>query len=142
MPASQCSAWTKCRSPSHQPRPAAKLRESNRPRPLRDPRDPGPRRTQTWRSAPKVPRARSCTSQSGSRQFMLLDFGGQADVKAGTTRRVVTRPQATAMRFDDGAADPKSHAGAMKFAGKKGIKDLVRLHRGQSHARVADRHHK
>src|SRR5216683_910412 len=68
MPASQCSAWTKCQSPSHQPRPAAKPRESNRPRQLRDLQDPEQRTTQTWRSTPKVPRVRSCTSQSSSRQ--------------------------------------------------------------------------
>src|SRR5712692_666565 len=67
-PASQCSAWTKCQSPSHQLRPAAKPRESNRPRQLRDLQDPEQRTTQTWRSTPKVPRVRSCTSQSSSRQ--------------------------------------------------------------------------
>src|SRR5258708_9273040 len=57
-----------CQSPPPQPRQAAKPRESNRPRPLRDLQDPEQCTTQTWRSTPKAPRARSCTSQSSSRQ--------------------------------------------------------------------------
>ena len=31
------------------------------------------------------------------------------------------------MRFNDGAADPKSYAGAVMFGGKERIEDLVRL---------------
>jgi hypothetical protein len=31
------------------------------------------------------------------------------------------------MRFHDGSADAKSHAGAMRFDGKEGVEDLVRL---------------
>jgi len=42
------------------------------------------------------------------------------------------------MRFDDGAADGRSHAGAVGFGSKEGIEDLVRLLRGQSHAGIAD----
>jgi len=45
------------------------------------------------------------------------------------------------MRFHDGAADPKSHAGAVRFGGKERIKNLVRLLRGQAHASIADRYH-
>src|ERR1700733_5607120 len=45
------------------------------------------------------------------------------------------------MRFNDGATDPKSHAEAMSFSGKEGVKDLVRLFRGQSQTRINDRNH-
>src|SRR6266849_3223497 len=138
MPASQCSAWTKCRSPSHQPRPTAKPRESNRPRPLRDLQDPKLRSTQTWRLTPKVPRGRSCTSQSDSRQFMLLDFGRQADVKPCAPWRVATSPQAAPVRFHDGSANAKSHAGPVSLRGKERIKDLVRLLRRKPGASIAD----
>jgi hypothetical protein len=34
------------------------------------------------------------------------------------------------MGFNDGAADPKTHAGAMKLRGKERIEDLVRLCEG------------
>ena len=44
------------------------------------------------------------------------------------------------MRFHDGAADPKSHAGAVRLGGKERIEDLIRLLRGQTHAGIADRH--
>src|SRR5580704_11479300 len=138
MPASRCSAWTKCQSPSHQPRPAAKPRESNRPRPSRDLQDPEQRTTQTWRSTPKVPRVRSCTSQSGSLQFMLLDFGRQADVKARAPRRVATSPQAAPVRFHDGSANPKAHTRAVSLRGKERIEDLVYLLRRKPGASIAD----
>src|SRR2546427_10266099 len=52
---------------SHQPRRATTPRASNRLRPLREPPDPKQRMTQTWRSTPRAPRARSCTIQSSSR---------------------------------------------------------------------------
>src|SRR5438270_922883 len=71
---------------------------------------------------------------------MRLDFAGEREIKACATRTVVFSPQATAMRFNDGTADAKSHAGAMELGGKEGIKDLVRLLRGKSHAGIADRH--
>ena len=58
---------------------------------------------------------------------MSLDFDGQRQAKARATRRIVGSPQAAAMRFNDGAADSKSHAGAVRFGGKEGIKDLARL---------------
>src|ERR1700674_4454493 len=77
MPASQCNAWTKCQSPSHQPRPAAKPRESNRPRQLRDLQDPEQRTMQIWRSTPRAPRVRSRTSQSRSRQPSVRVLRGE-----------------------------------------------------------------
>src|ERR1700745_3353479 len=45
------------------------------------------------------------------------------------------------MRFNDGAADRKSHTGPMELRGKERIKDLVRLLRRQAYAGIADRHH-
>jgi hypothetical protein len=72
--------------------------------------------------------------------FMSLDFGGQADVKACATRRVVTSPQTATVRFNDGAANAKSHASALGLRGKERIEDLVRLLRGLSYAGIADRH--
>ena len=51
-------------------------------------------------------------------------------------RRIGASPQAAAMRFHDGAADAKSHAGAVNFGGKEGIKDLVHLLRRQPHAGI------
>src|SRR6266566_1794128 len=71
---------------------------------------------------------------------MGLDFRGKREIKACATRTVVFSPQATAMRFKDGTADAKSHAGAMELGGKEGIKDLVRLLWRKSHAGIADRH--
>jgi hypothetical protein len=46
------------------------------------------------------------------------------------------------MRFNDGTADPKSHAAPVRFGGKEGIEYLIRLLRGQPHAGIADRHPK
>jgi hypothetical protein len=46
-------------------------------------------------------------------------------------RRVVGCPQAAAVRFNDGTADPKPHAEAVRFGGKESIEYLVRLFRGQ-----------
>jgi hypothetical protein len=46
------------------------------------------------------------------------------------------------MRFDDGAADSKSHAGPVGLGSKEGIEDLLRLLWGQPHAVIADEHHK
>src|SRR5258708_32889472 len=45
------------------------------------------------------------------------------------------------MRFDDGAADEKSHAGPKGLGGKEGIEDLVRLLWRQPHAGIRDGHH-
>src|ERR1700674_3905654 len=45
------------------------------------------------------------------------------------------------MRFNDRAADPKSHPGAVSLGGKEGIENLVRLLRGQPHTGIANRHH-
>jgi hypothetical protein len=72
---------------------------------------------------------------------MDLDFGGKAEVKACAARRSIGSPQAAAVRFHDGTADPKAHAGAVRLGGKKGIKDLVRLLMGKSHSSIANRHH-
>ncbi len=49
-------------------------------------------------------------------------------------------PQAAAMRFNDRAADPKSHACAVSFGGKERIEDLVPVLRGKSHAGIAHGH--
>ena len=43
------------------------------------------------------------------------------------------------MRFNNGAADPESHAGAVSLCGKKGIKDLVRVLWREPHACIGDR---
>src|SRR6202521_1879134 len=72
---------------------------------------------------------------------MGLGFDGESEMKTCPARRVVGSPKATAMRFNDGAADPKSHTGAVSLGGKEGIEDLVRLLRGQPSAGIADRHH-
>src|ERR1700730_3413376 len=72
--------------------------------------------------------------------FLRLDFGVQGEVKTCAARRVAGSPQAATMRFNDGAADPKSHASAVRFGGKERIEDLVRL-LGQPNASIADGHH-
>src|SRR5258708_30818196 len=74
--------------------------------------------------------------------FMCVDVGGQSKVKTCAARRVVGSPQAAAMRFNDGSADPKPHAGALLFGRKEGLKDLLPLLPGQPHARFADPDHK
>jgi hypothetical protein len=43
------------------------------------------------------------------------------------------------MRFDNRAADAKSHACAVSLGGKEGVKDLICLVPGQSHPGIADR---
>jgi hypothetical protein len=45
------------------------------------------------------------------------------------------------MRFNDGAADAKSHAGPSRLSRKERIKDLIGLSRGQPHAGIVDREH-
>src|ERR1035438_2216245 len=40
-------------------------------------------------------------------------------MKARATRNVVGSPQATAMRFNDGPADPKSHTGAVRLVRRR-----------------------
>jgi hypothetical protein len=72
---------------------------------------------------------------------MDFDFGGNSDVKACTARRVVGPPQAAAMGFHDGAADAKSHAGAVRFGSKEGVEDVIRVLRWEADSRIADRHH-
>src|SRR5258708_17612121 len=73
--------------------------------------------------------------------FMGVDVGGQSKVKTCAARRVVGSPQAAAMRFNDGSADAKPHAGAVLVGRKEGLKDLIRLLRRKSHARIANADH-
>src|SRR5438046_9484374 len=46
------------------------------------------------------------------------------------------------MRFHDGAANAKSHTGAVGFGSKESIEDLVRLLRGKPYTGVTDRDQK
>src|SRR5258708_39178464 len=73
--------------------------------------------------------------------FLGLGIGlsGQSETKTCAAGRVVAGPQAAAMRFHDGAADPKSHTGPVRLSGEERIEDLVRLLRRKSHASVPDR---
>src|SRR5260370_16458001 len=61
-------------------------------------------------------------------------------MKTCAARRVVGSPQAPTMRFNDGAADAKSHAGPVRLGSKEGIEDLFRLLRGKPYAGIADGH--
>src|ERR1700716_1430601 len=70
---------------------------------------------------------------------MGIGFDGQGEMKTCTTGRIVLGPQAAAMRLHDRPADPKSHAGTMRFGGKEGVENLVRLRRRESNAGIADR---
>src|SRR4051794_30905151 len=72
--------------------------------------------------------------------FVGFGLDRHGKVKACTARRVVGGPQAATMRFNDRAADAKSHAGAVGLCGKECIKDLVGLPRRQTHAGVANRY--
>src|ERR1700674_5673915 len=65
--------------------------------------------------------------------------GGPGEPKPCAARGIVGSPQATPVRFNNGAADAKSHARAVSLGGKERIKDLVRLLRWKPHARIADR---
>src|SRR6266851_2261351 len=80
-------------------------------------------------------------SNTAGMSFVRPGFDRQGEEKACALRRVVASPQAPTVRFHDGAADTKSHAGAVRLGGKKGIKDLVRLLLGESHAGITDRYH-
>src|SRR6266446_8226611 len=71
---------------------------------------------------------------------LCVDVDGQAEGNTCAARRVARSPQASAMRFNDRSADAKSHAGAVRLGGKECVEDLVRLLRGQPHARIADGH--
>src|ERR1700730_3044933 len=71
--------------------------------------------------------------------FVCIAFDGQGEIKSGAGGGVVGGSQAADMRLNDGAADPKSHAGAVNLGGKEGIKDLVRVLMGASHAVIAAR---
>ena len=71
-------------------------------------------------------------------RLTMLGRRGQSEAEDCTPRRVVGRPQAAPMRFDNGTADPKSHAEAVRFGGKESIEYLVRRLRGQPHTGIAD----
>src|SRR5438270_159397 len=71
---------------------------------------------------------------------LCLGFGGQGEAKSCAARRVACCPQASAMRFDDGGADAKSHAGAVRLGGEECIEDLVGVLLRNPHAGVADGH--
>ena len=66
--------------------------------------------------------------------------GGQGELKSCAARRIVGSPQAAAMRFNNGAADPQSHARTVSLGGNECIKDLVSLLRWKPHAGIADRY--
>lgn len=70
---------------------------------------------------------------------VCIGFDGQSETKTSPSGRIVGGPQAAAMGLNNGAADPKSYAGAVNLGGKEGIKDLVRLLRCKPHAGIADR---
>src|ERR1700682_1499338 len=65
--------------------------------------------------------------------------GGQGELKGCAARRIVGSPQTAAVRFNNGAADPQSHARAVSLGGKERIKELVYLLRWQPRAGIADR---
>src|SRR5260370_38585692 len=71
--------------------------------------------------------------------FMCVDVGGQSKGKTFAARRVFGSPQAAAMRFNDGSADPKPHAGALLFGRKEGLKNLRPLLGGRPPPGIADR---
>src|SRR5258708_1982243 len=81
-----------------------------------------------------------CSNTALSASFVGFGLDRQSKVKACAAWRVVGCPQATAMRFNDRAADAKSHAGPIGLRGKERIKDLVRLLRRQPHASITDRY--
>src|SRR6266478_5026209 len=61
-------------------------------------------------------------------------------MKTCSVRKVVRGPQAPTMRFNDGAADAKPHAGAVRLRCKKRVEDLVRLLWGKPYTCIADGH--
>ena len=69
--------------------------------------------------------------------FVGRDHGGQSELKRCAARGIADSPQAASVRFNNGAADPESHARAVGLGGKERIKELVRLLRGQIHAGLA-----
>src|SRR5258707_462405 len=73
--------------------------------------------------------------------FRRLGLGGYTEAKTCAARGVVGSPQAATMRFDDGAANAKPHAGPVGLGSKEGIEDLFLLLWGQPHAAVRDGHH-
>jgi len=49
---------------------------------------------------------------------------------------MVGGPQAATMRFNDGAADAKAHAGSVGLGAEEGIEDLLGVMRGQADAAI------
>src|SRR5438067_10896654 len=72
--------------------------------------------------------------------FMAVGFGRKGEVKDCTPGRVGGGPYASALRFDDGAAAPESHASPSPFGGETCVEELLGLLRWESHACIAHRH--
>src|SRR5260370_23003577 len=77
------------------------------------------------------------TAGAPSYVFHWLGFGWQGETEACAARRIVGSPQTATMRFNDGAADAKSHAGPVGLGCKEGVEDLFCLLRGQPYAGIA-----
>src|SRR5580700_1359317 len=71
--------------------------------------------------------------------LVSFDFSGKGEVKGCTAGRVGGSPQAPAVRFQDGTADPESHAGPLRLGSKKRIKDLIRVLWREAHAGIGHR---
>jgi hypothetical protein len=54
-----------------------------------------------------------------------LAFNRQSEAKVCAARRVISGPQATAVLFDDGAADRQTYADTMRLRGEERIENLV-----------------
>src|ERR1035438_1386184 len=66
-------------------------------------------------------------AEAGGKLCVRRGRGEQGELQSCAARRIVGSPQAAAVRFNNGAADPQSHARAVSLGGKERIKDLVRL---------------
>src|SRR5262249_11538307 len=65
--------------------------------------------------------------------------GGQREPEGGALRRVVVRPQLSAMRFDDGPADRQADSQAAGLRRVERVEDALALLRRDAGARVGDR---
>src|SRR5258705_322473 len=61
---------------------------------------------------------------------------GQGEGKTCAVWEMVGSPQAATMRFNDGAADAKAHAGSVGLGAKEGVEDLFRAVWWQPHAAI------
>src|SRR5260370_7574036 len=77
------------------------------------------------------------TAGAPSYVFHCLGFGWQGETEACAARRIVGSPRTATMRFNNGAADAKSHAGPVGLGCKAGVEDLFCLLRGQPYAGIA-----